>query len=161
MAVWTDIPVSATDADSPITDALMTALAENPTALAEGAAGAPKIATSALDDLAVTQQKIANLTINDAKIVDGTMGHEKFQTDQGMADWVAQRLSVMTPNAPGQLVFARGGSAATYTFGSTATEAALNYSASDGASGAPVSAGTYVCLGAATAGAATLWMKIS
>lgn len=43
MAGWTDIAASSTDVDSPITTELMTALADNPVALAEGASGAPRV----------------------------------------------------------------------------------------------------------------------
>lgn len=41
MATWRDIATSETDAESPVTETLMAALANNPVALAEGASGAP------------------------------------------------------------------------------------------------------------------------
>lgn len=44
MATYRSIASSETDADSPVTTDLMQALADNPTAIAEGASGAPKIA---------------------------------------------------------------------------------------------------------------------
>lgn len=46
MATYRAIASTEVDADSPVTETLMTALADNPTAIAEGASGAPKIAVS-------------------------------------------------------------------------------------------------------------------
>jgi hypothetical protein len=43
MATYRAIAASEVDADSPVTATLVSALAENPTAIAEGAAGAPRI----------------------------------------------------------------------------------------------------------------------
>jgi hypothetical protein len=45
MASYSTITSGQVDADSPVTATLMSALADNPTAIAEGASGAPKIAT--------------------------------------------------------------------------------------------------------------------
>lgn len=44
MATWRTIASTEVDADSPVTATLMSALSNNPTAIAEGASGAPKIA---------------------------------------------------------------------------------------------------------------------
>lgn len=44
MATWRTVASTEVDADSPVTATLMSALANNPTALAEQATGAPKIA---------------------------------------------------------------------------------------------------------------------
>ena len=44
MATYTAIPDSAVDPDSPLTSELVTALRDNPIAIAEGAAGAPSLA---------------------------------------------------------------------------------------------------------------------
>ena len=44
MTTYTDIPDGDVDQDSPVTQPLLTALRDNPIAIAEGAAGAPKIA---------------------------------------------------------------------------------------------------------------------
>lgn len=48
MTTYTTIPDADIDQDSPVTQPLMTALRDNPIAIAEGAAGAPRIATAAL-----------------------------------------------------------------------------------------------------------------
>ena len=46
MATWTDIANSQVQPYAPVTSELMTALRDNPQALAEGASGAPRIAVS-------------------------------------------------------------------------------------------------------------------
>lgn len=48
MTTWTDIIAAALDPDSPIDQALMTALRDNPVAIAEGALGAPRVDLGAL-----------------------------------------------------------------------------------------------------------------
>ena len=45
---WTDIPPTAVDADSPLTEELMTALKDNPPAIANGDPGAPRVKSLAL-----------------------------------------------------------------------------------------------------------------
>ncbi len=46
MAVWTTIPDSDVDPESPITTSLMQALRDNPIALGEGASGSPSVSRS-------------------------------------------------------------------------------------------------------------------
>lgn len=48
MADWTTITETATDPDAPVTSTLIKALRDNPSAIAEGASGAPRIVRSAL-----------------------------------------------------------------------------------------------------------------
>ena len=49
MTTYRTIASTETDADSPVTVQLMTALADNPNAIAEGASGAPRVVSPALD----------------------------------------------------------------------------------------------------------------
>jgi hypothetical protein len=49
MATYRTIASTETDAASPVTTTLVSALANNPTAIAEGAAGAPRVVGRALD----------------------------------------------------------------------------------------------------------------
>lgn len=163
MAVWTDIPPTATDTDSPVTAGLMGALAENPSALAEGAAGAPKIETAALDNQVVTTAKLQDGGVINSKIAAGTIASDRLLGDAAMANFVAGRLAAATLNTIGQIIFAHSGAAATYAFGDTVAGSSLFYSDSSGGTGASVqTGGTYRCLGAVTvAGAATLWIRIA
>lgn len=48
MADWTTITETATDPDAPVTSSLLKALRDNPSAIADGASGAPRIVRSAL-----------------------------------------------------------------------------------------------------------------
>ena len=55
MTTYTSIANNEIDADSPATDTLFTRLRDNPIAIAQGASGAPKIATqSAVSDFDIT-----------------------------------------------------------------------------------------------------------
>lgn len=51
MTTYTTIPDADIDQDSPVTQPLMTALRDNPIAIAEGASGAPKLQNAALGGL--------------------------------------------------------------------------------------------------------------
>ncbi len=61
MTTYTAITNSQIDRDSPITEPLMTLLRDNPIAIAEGAVGAPRILSPALD---LTQTGIVSTTDN-------------------------------------------------------------------------------------------------
>jgi len=61
MTTYTAIPNSDIDRDSPITEPLMTLLRDNPIAITEGAVGAPRILSPALD---LTQTGIVSSTDN-------------------------------------------------------------------------------------------------
>jgi hypothetical protein len=71
MADWTDILNSEVDTDSPITEALMTALRDNPVAIAEGASGAPTISNLAFDGTGVNRVIGTNALTRD---LDGGTG---------------------------------------------------------------------------------------
>ena len=49
MTTYSAVASTEIDADSPITDALLSKLANNPTAITEGASGAPRIQFAAMD----------------------------------------------------------------------------------------------------------------
>lgn len=62
MADYTTIADSQVDPEAPITSELMSALRDNPLAIAEGATGAPKIQTAGIQDAAVTRDKLFTAT---------------------------------------------------------------------------------------------------
>ena len=69
MTTYRTIASTETDADSPVTVQLMTALSDNPTAIAEGASGAPRVKPQALDirnaqatDSTLTATNLADLS---------------------------------------------------------------------------------------------------
>lgn len=58
MADYTTITDTQVDPEAPITSELMSALRDNPIAITEGASGAPRVQTAAIQDDAVTLAKI-------------------------------------------------------------------------------------------------------
>jgi len=58
MTTYTAIADTEIDQDSPVTETLWTKMRDNPIAITEGASGAPKIQTPAINDAAVTQVKL-------------------------------------------------------------------------------------------------------
>ena len=76
MAIFTTIPDTDIDPESPITTSLMQALRDNPLAIQEGDPSAPKIQSAAIADGAVTQAKIANVSVgqSELKTTFGTVG---------------------------------------------------------------------------------------
>jgi hypothetical protein len=62
MATWTNIANTSLEPGSPARSVDAFALRDNPIAIAEGAAGAPRIQTNAIQDSAVTAVKLATGT---------------------------------------------------------------------------------------------------
>lgn len=91
MATYTTLPDSALDADSPITESLMLALRDNPLAIQEGDATAPKIANTAFTDN----------TISGVKLLDATTLFAKM-------DFSSIEITPVAFNDPATLVFGAG-----------------------------------------------------
>lgn len=70
MATYRAIATTETDPQAPVTSALMKALEANPTAITEGASGAPRIAFAALDTWYTTAGAVGTYTL--AKRTSGT-----------------------------------------------------------------------------------------
>ena len=82
MTNYTTISNSEVDQDSPVTQTLMSALRDNPIAITEGSAGAPKIQTNAIADNAVTENKIANYVVTTNKIANTAVTLSKLNRAQ-------------------------------------------------------------------------------
>lgn len=65
MATWRDIASSETQPKAPVTSELMTALALNPEAIAEGASGAPKIASKVIGGKTTSASPINIASLDD------------------------------------------------------------------------------------------------
>ena len=161
MAEFTVIPDANLEPDKPARTIDGLALRDNPIAIAEGAAGAPRIQTAAIEDLAVT----------DAKLDPTTVG----------TDWVLARNAGAAVGAVGTYAYAA--SSTNVTIGTTWNEpgttragSSLRYSGYYGISGstsdAVISAsalsGTWRCMGFARNNSPdsafpvhTLWLRIS
>jgi hypothetical protein len=68
MASWTTLPDAALEPGKPIRSIDGLALRDNPVAITEGAAGAPKMQTNGITDSAVTTAKLANNSVTTAKL---------------------------------------------------------------------------------------------
>jgi len=88
---WVSISNTAIDQDSPITVSLMTALRDNPAAIANGDAGAPKVQTAGIQDLAVSTAKIANGGVTNGKIATGAITIDKFAAPSAASTYVLHR----------------------------------------------------------------------
>ena len=181
MADWTNIANTALQPGAPVRSIDGVALRDNPIAIAEGAAGAPRI-------------------VNDA-ITNGTLGAEKFQTGTTERDWVLARTASASVGAVGTYgIFQRNsnaspgdllaGSALTYSGILTSISAAggtcdggdggqpftgsvRTFSFNAGASTSP--SGTWRCMGrisraisvtgecgsSSSMGTSTLWLRVS
>ena len=78
MATYRSIAASETDADSPVTATLMEALAENPTAIAEGASGAPRVSPKATGYTAFSGSAIGTVTLSNVSAYDGAAIEVKY-----------------------------------------------------------------------------------
>ena len=81
---WVTIADSDIDPDSPITTSLMTALRDNPIAIADGSAGAPAVQTAALEQTggieAVTQACVRASAIGTTELKTGTSSNSTSAT---------------------------------------------------------------------------------
>lgn len=151
MPDYTDLPDTAVGIGGVPSGTTVTALRDNPLAIAEGAAGAPRIQTAGIEDSAVTN----------AKIAAGTIGSEKLQTGTDERNWVGARIGSLAFNAQGTYIFAQNNSGGTLDTGDTVDGA--NLRASSTTTNRPgVSSnltGTWVCMGYAANLERTLFKK--
>lgn len=140
MADWTVITDSSLDPDAPLTSELAYAWRDNPIAIAEGAAGAPRILDAAL----------------------GTT-----PTNAGR-NWVAQRTVTASASGVGQYAFLRVLGSAGYNPGDTvdASVTGLQWSGSGVDIGPSVSGGVWRCQGFIASGSGlsdrrTLFLRVS
>jgi hypothetical protein len=95
MATWTNVPNSVLEPGDPIRSVDIIAIKENIIALSEGASGAPKILTTAINDAAVTTEKLAigeRMTTTNvlAKTADASVGNV------GTYAWLGQSANSTT-----------------------------------------------------------------
>lgn len=156
MATWTNISDTALEPGKPARSVDALALRDNPVAIAEGAAGAPRI--------------------QNAAVADGVLGSEKFQSGTAERDWVLARTAAASVGVVGSyaLLYDFLSSGQSATPGAEVAGSSLFYASisnSDGtvqtqiySGGSP--AGTWRLMGYATnvggdTKAASLWLRIS
>lgn len=150
MATYTVISDSVLEPLKPIRSVDGLALRDNPIAIAEGAAGAPRILLGALNDWPWGNEDIRNESV----------GAEKLQTGTAERDWVLARTSDATTGAVGTYAMLRNTSVG-QSPGATASGSDLEYSSADNDTGANPS-GTWRCMGKTTnPNVATVYLRIS
>ena len=138
MADYRTITDAEVDPDAPLTSSLGYAFRDNPTAIAEGATGAPRIQDGALD----TSVTGAGTT------------------------WVMNRIIPRNAGGIGTYVFASTAAAGAYSINDTLAGASLTPSSADGApSGSGTLNGTWrlhgLITGSSVPGSVSLWQRIS
>lgn len=145
MADYIAQPDTAVDPDAPVTSDLMYALRDNPIAIAEGAAGAPRIADAAL-----------STTV----------------TPTGYL-WVGNRYAALPVRGVGSVVMAivtrNGATAVVIPFGGSAAGSELSLSNANGENSGNSLTGSWICLGhisdarpsATGASRSTIWKRVS
>ena len=137
MADWTTISDTQVDPNAPLTSELMTALRDNPIAIAQGASGATRITDAALDTGAAT-----------------TAG----------TTWVAVRNVAAGLGGIGSYAFLRHGSTG-YTAGSTVAGSSLSYTNAGGSANGGIPSGTWrlmgYTLGDSSSTLSSVWQRIS
>ena len=119
MSTWTTIPDDVLEPGKPIRSVYAIVLRDNPIAIAAGAAGAPRVQTAAINDLAVTNAKIANASVTSNKLATGN--------DE--RDWVLNRTAGASVGAVGTYAFLQDitDSNTNVSAGSTVAGSSLRY----------------------------------
>lgn len=81
MTTYTAIPDTSIDIDSPVTQPLMTALRDNPIAIAEGSSGAPSIETAAFGTTYYTEGGIGTYCFAEGPTSDVAFGSTASGSD--------------------------------------------------------------------------------
>ena len=137
MATWTTITDATLEPGKPIRSVDGLALRDNAIAIAEGAAGAPKIQNAAVNT--------------------GALGAEKFQTGTTERDWVMARNAGAGAGVIGTYAFAY--IAASKSFGAIVSGGNLFPSDTVNDDFSSLS-GTWKCMGSASGSGSTLWLRI-
>jgi hypothetical protein len=149
MADYTAIANATIEPNAPLISATMFALRDNPTAIAEGASGAPRIVNAAIQN--------------------ATIGAEKLQSGTAERDWVLARCAAADAGAVGTYAFLSRGGSATKSFGSTESGSNLLPSNANGGAVGSAQSGTWRCMGYSyqeqstgnDPANTTLWLRIS
>lgn len=147
MADYTAIDSATIEPNAPLISATMFALRDNPIAITEGAAGAPRVQSAALQDY--------------------PFGAEDFQTGTAERNWVLARAAEASNGVVGSYAFLSWtGGAGGVSTGDTRSGSSLKYAALDSegnASAANSPPGTWRNMGRTvnTVIRTTLWLRVS
>src|SRR5690625_3418703 len=105
MAQWTNIPTDRIEPGKPIRAIDGLALRDNPIAIAEGAAGAPKITENAMNVNSIHGNRLRNGTVTTDKIANNNVTAQKLATGGNENNWVRSRIATSTAGAVGTYAF--------------------------------------------------------
>lgn len=159
---WTVISDATLEVGKALRALTMRNLRDNFAAMAAGDAGAPKVQTLAIQDLAVTTAKIAASAVTTAKIAAGNVTSATLATGANEVNWVLARTGGAGAGAIGTYAFLRR-TGVNIIAGSTYS--GMSYSgvlSTGGASTAGAAAGgTWLALGDNNSGGATVFLRIA
>lgn len=127
MATWTNIDDTFLEPGKPVRSVDGLALRDNPIAIAEGVAGAPRVQNTAFDNL--------------------TIGAEKLQTGTAERDWVLARTAAAAVGAVGTYGLFELQASVGVVEGQTTAGNSLRYSAAAGSGGGGGPSGTWRAMG--------------
>lgn len=149
MANWTDISDAVLEPGKPIRSVDGIALRDNPIAMAEGAAGAPRIEQAALASNSVSTAKIVNSNVTAAKLADGS----------AESNWVGARTAALSVGANGTYAMLKAVSGGAGGPGATRSGGDLRYTDNNSTeNGGP--SGTWMLCGAQT-GVPAVWKRVA
>lgn len=132
MTTYTAIILGQIDQDSPVTQPLVTALRDNPIAIAEGASGAPRIEDAALDATATTPGAV----------------------------WVTNRIALVGNGGLGTYAYLKPTGTSTITPGSNVAGSGLEYTDGSNTVASPSLSGTWKCMGYSVGGTGTVFLRV-
>lgn len=141
MATWTDVSSTVLEPGDPIRSVDIIAIKENIIALSEGASGAPKVLTAAINDEAVTSSKLATGERMNTTNVLSTIANASV----GAVGTYAFLVSVSTSTTYGAGNIASGSALRYGGVGMDATSDSFPDNVVASASGTP--SGTWQCMG--------------
>jgi len=137
------------------------ALRDNPEAIAQGSAGAPRIQTAAIEGGAITTPKIANSSVNAGKLANGTPER----------DWVLARTASASHGAVGTYAMLGAlvpSGASSLVQGDTLPGSSLRYASASSSPGNSSPSGTWRLMGRCQSTIGTIgssnisvWLRIS
>ena len=149
MANWTDISDAVLEPGKPIRSVDGIALRDNPIAMAEGAAGAPRIEQAALASDSVSTVKIVNSNVTAAKLANGS----------AESNWVGARTAALGVGANGTYAMLKAVSGGAGSPGATRSGGDLRYTdINNNENGAP--SGTWMLCGASTL-TPSMWKRVA
>ena len=150
---WTVLSDATLEVGKALRALTMRNLRDNITAVANGDAGAPQVQTAAIAANAVTAAKIADGNVTTAKIAAGNVTTDRIATG-AVAAWSA---SLATGDV-GTYAYLLNNTGATHNPGSTGSN--FRYAGTAGFV-ATATSGTWRCMGYATTGTYTVYLRIA